>query len=69
VSFHWLEGEALLAARGSSHPVPSLARALLRPPSGPRAAAVWAAGDPVASVAFGADLVAGIARRRLGRPS
>ena len=67
VSFHWLEGEALLAARSSPRPVPALARALMRPPSRPRAAAVWAADDPLASAVFGADLSAGIASRRLRR--
>ena len=67
VSFHWLEGEALLAARSSPRPLSGVARALLHPPSRPRAAAVWAPGDPLASVMFGADLAAGIARRRLRR--
>ncbi len=67
VSFHWLEGEALLAVRASPRPLPGLARALLASPSRPRAASVWAADDPLASVVFGADLTVGIAGRRLRR--
>lgn len=67
VSFHWLEGEALLAARSSPRPLPGVLRTLLHPPSRPRAAAVWASDDPLASVMFGTDLAAGIAGRRLGR--
>jgi len=65
VSFHWLEGEALLAARSSPRRLPGLARALLRPPPRPRVGAVWGARDPLASVVFGADLAVGIAARRL----
>jgi len=65
VSFHWLEGEALLAVRSSPRPLSGLARTLLRPPSRPRVGAVWAADDPLASVVFGADLAVGIAARRL----
>jgi len=66
VSFHWLEGEMLVAAKTSASPLTATARALLRPPSRPRAPAVWASDDPVSSAAFGAGLVVDIARKRLG---
>jgi predicted ATP-grasp superfamily ATP-dependent carboligase len=65
VSFHWLEGELLLATRASSRPFAHAARALLRPPPRPRAGAVWAGDDPFASAVFGVDLAGGVARRRL----
>ena len=67
VSFHWLEGEALLATRSSARPWSALGRAFLSPPARPRAAAVWAADDPLASAMFGADLSVGVAGRRLRR--
>ncbi|MGI8511961.1 MAG: ATP-grasp domain-containing protein [Solirubrobacteraceae bacterium] len=67
VSFHWLEGEALRATRPSPRPLADLARVVLRPPSRPRVAAVWAADDPLASGLFGADLTARIVGRRVRR--
>lgn len=67
VLFHWLEGEALLAARSSSRPALALARAFVRRPRRPRTGAVWARSDPRSSAVFTAGLAAGVAGRRLRR--
>lgn len=66
VSYHWLEGEVLIA-RKSARPFSGTVRALLRPPARPRAGAVWAGDDPVPSGAFGVDLTVTVAGRRLRR--
>lgn len=67
VSYHWLEGDLLSAARASGRPLSASLRVLLRPPSHPRTGAVWAGDDPLPSGVFAVDLALGIARRRLRR--
>jgi len=70
VSYRWLEGELLTAVRGASGPAQALRRSaavLAHPPPRPRTGAIWAGQDPLPGVLMAAELIGGIAARRLGR--
>jgi carbamoyl-phosphate synthase large subunit len=60
VSFRWLEGDLIAAARGSP-------RLLFERSPGPRAGAMWASDDPVPSALLGVGAVTLRVRRRLPR--
>ena len=60
VTYRWLEGDVMAAARGSVRPLIS------RTPN-PRVGAIWASDDPIASAVLAVDAVASATRGAGGR--